>query len=109
MKLSGSLPAASSQNTHRVALAFLSDFYMVFPVRLKYPGFIPSLSTSLDHSIWFHNSVECAADQWLLQSVECIQASGGTSLNCSHIYSEDGTLLATCHQQAFFRSSTAKL
>ena len=101
MKINGSLPPDSSQNIHRVALSLLSDAAMVFAICLKYPDIRLSVNTSLDHSIWFHNSVQC--DQWFLQSIECIQAGGGTSLNSSHMYSEDGTLVASCMQQAFQR------
>lgn len=102
LKIYGSLPQGSSQNLHRVALAFLSDLNMAFPLRLKYPNYSEGFSTSLDHTIWFHSPVQCDVT-WFLQSVQCIQASEGTSLNSSHIFSEDGTLVATCQQQALHR------
>lgn len=102
LKIYGSLPQDSPQNVHRVALAFLSDFNMTFPLRLKYPTYSEGFSTSLDHTIWFHSPVQCDLT-WFLQSVQCTQASEGTSLNSSHIYSEDGTLVATCQQQALHR------
>lgn len=98
----GDIPQSYTQNHHRVALAFLSDFSMAFPLRLKYPQFTDGFITSLDHSIWFHSHVQCDAT-WFLQSVQCIRASEGTSLNASHMFSEDGTLVATCQQQALYR------
>ena len=102
MKCYGDFPESCTQNEHRVALAFLSDFSMTYPIRLKYPKFEFSITASLDHSMWFHGPVQC--DQmWFLHTVECIQAKEGTSLNSSHMYSEDGTHVATCQQQALFR------
>ena len=107
MKCYGSFPPSFTPNQHRVALAFLSDFFMAFPLlQLKYPTTNFSgpggLVTSLDHSIWFHSTVHCDST-WILQAVRCLQASEGTSLNSSHMYSEDGTPVATCQQQALYR------
>ena len=104
LKSYGSFPPSFSQNQHRVVLAFLSDFSMAFPLKLKYPtvNFKGALTTSLDHSIWFHDTVH-SDSTWILQVVQCTQASEGTSLNSSHMYSDNGTLVATCQQQALFR------
>ena len=101
MQCHGKVPESYTQNHHRVALAFLSDFSMASPLRLKYPEFTPGVMTSLDHSIWFHGPVHC--NDWFLHSVQCVQASEGTSLNASHMFSEDGALVATCQQQALYR------
>ena len=101
LKTSGSIPADQPQNTHRAALAFLSDFTMLMPIRFKYPE-LRGMVASLDHSIWFHAPVQ--ADQWHMLVNTCQQAGHGTSLNTRRIYSGDGTLVATCQQQALFRS-----
>ena len=98
----GDFPKSCDQNQHRVALAFLSDFCMPFPLRLKYPEFRGGLVTSLDHSVWFHGPVHCQGS-WFLQDIRCVQAGEGTSLNQSRMYSEDGALVATCQQQALYR------
>ena len=58
--------------------------------------------TSLDHAIWFHSPVHCQ-DSWFMLQTNCLQAGEGTSLNAGRLYSEDGTLVATCQQQALYR------
>lgn len=101
LRCHGDFPDSCHPNVHRVAIAFLSDFSMPTPLSLKYPGF-KGLVTSLDHSIWFHDTVDCDGT-WFLHVTNCLQAGDGTSLNSSHMYSENGTLVASCQQQALYR------
>ena len=97
----GEFPQSCSQNEHRVYLAFLSDYALAFPLKLKYPGF-RGFMTSLDHTIWFHGPVYCQ-NNWFLLDTKCVQAEGGLSLNSCRIFSEDGTVVASCQQQALYR------
>ena len=65
----------------------------------------PSLGmqVSLDHSIYFHDPLKLRADQWMLHEMESPWAGNERGLVMQRIYSEDGTLLASCVQEGVTR------
>ncbi len=56
---------------------------------------------SLDHAMWFQRPVR--ADEWLLLDAEAVSTSGARGINRAAIYSADGTLVATAHQEGLIR------
>lgn len=56
---------------------------------------------SLDHAVWFHRPVR--ADEWMLYVTHSPRTSGGRGLNFGHIYSKDGTLVASVAQEGLMR------
>ncbi|KAL5606690.1 uncharacterized protein BROUX77_003883 [Berkeleyomyces rouxiae] len=58
---------------------------------------------SLDHSIYFHNPEAVKADDWMLSDVISPFSGDGRGMVISHIYSRNGTLLATCVQEGVVR------
>ena len=71
-----------SQNTHRIAISFASDYNMPWSIFMKYPEKGKELlTTSLDHSIWFYENVDF--NQWHLFVQECVRSAHGRPLNIS--------------------------
>lgn len=60
------------------------------------------MMVSLDHSIYFHNPWEFRADEWMLSEMESPWAGEGRGLAIQKIWSQDGTLIATCTQEVCF-------
>ena len=56
---------------------------------------------SLDHSIWFHRPFR--ADEWWLYDQWSPSAHGGRGLAFGHVYTADGTLVATAAQEGVIR------
>lgn len=61
---------------------------------------------SLDHAVWFHEP--CRADRWLLYMTRSPRTSGGRGLNFGHIFSQDGTLVASVAQEGLMRNRKPK-
>lgn len=57
------------------------------------------MMVSLDHSIYFHNPRAFRADQWMFHEMESPWAGEGRGLAIQKIWSQDGTLIATCTQE----------
>lgn len=57
------------------------------------------MMVSLDHSIYFHNPWAFRADEWMLMEMESPWAGEGRGLGLQRIWSQDGTLIATCTQE----------
>ena len=89
---------------HQCVLTYASDFYLV-EAGLRYHAlswFDPEWKVaSLDHAIWFHRPFK--ADEWLLYTVDSPNTSGARGLNFGHIYSRDGTLVASAVQEGLMR------
>ena len=79
MRGRGTYDDTEHQNLHRIALAYTSDMAMARIVLNLYPDFVPGLVTSLDHSMWFHDSVK--AEQWHLYRSEAEHSAQGKILN----------------------------
>ena len=68
-----------SQNIHRIALSYASDFGLPLVIFHKYPHVSALMTTSLDHSVWFHENVDF--NQWHLFARECVRSAHGCPLN----------------------------
>ena len=113
-----SAPLGADQLLHRCAAAYMSDDLPCDAVVRAHPNSVPGwssddpgwweefkqrwFSASLDHAMWFHRPMR--ADQWQLYDVSCLSYSGGRGLTVGHIFSLDGTHVATFTQEALVRS-----
>jgi acyl-CoA thioesterase II len=96
------------QLVQRCALAYLSDDLPTEAVIRAWPearafmdgGTFP-FNASLDHAVWFHRPVR--ADRWHLHDLSCQGFVNGRGLAIGHIFSEDGTHVATVAQEALVR------
>jgi len=80
-------------------IAYLSDLTLVATGLLPYQeGVHFKLSTSLDHSIWYH-SFRFDVNEWLLYEQECVAHSESRSLVHAKIWSRSGKLLASTAQE----------
>jgi acyl-CoA thioesterase II len=89
---------------HRAALAYLSDYAILEPiVRMHGAAWTtPGLkAASLDHAVWWHRPAR--VDEWLLLELETSSSGGGRGLSHGHIYSADGTHVATVAQEGMVR------
>ncbi len=89
---------------HQCVLTYASDFYLV-EGGLREHGLtwmdLRWKIASLDHALWFHRPFR--ADEWLLYVVESPSTSGARGLNFGHVFSQDGTLVATAVQEGLMR------
>ncbi|KAJ5263920.1 Acyl-CoA thioesterase [Penicillium angulare] len=61
------------------------------------------MMVSLDHSIYFHNPRAFRSDEWMLHEMESPWAGEGRGLAIQKIWSQNGTLIATCTQEGVVR------
>ncbi|KAJ5722705.1 hypothetical protein N7488_000740 [Penicillium malachiteum] len=61
------------------------------------------MMVSLDHSIYFHNPRAFRADEWMFFEMESPWAGEGRGLAVQKIWSQNGTLIATCTQEGVVR------
>ncbi|PGG95673.1 acyl-CoA thioesterase II [Helicocarpus griseus UAMH5409] len=61
------------------------------------------MMVSLDHTIYFHNRRGFRADDWLFVEMTSPWAGDGRGLVMQKIWSQDGTLVATCVQEGVVR------
>lgn len=96
-------PYPGSVNHQRAALGFHVDQFMLNSMeastngllkdaRFEVKGKTPSMQTSLDHTMWFHNTFQIS--DWLLMVVENQAVSNGRALILARIYRKDGVLVA---------------
>jgi acyl-CoA thioesterase 8 len=57
------------------------------------------MMVSLDHSIYFHNPRSFRADEWIFTEMETPWAGDGRGLVYQRMYTQDGTLIASCVQE----------
>lgn len=50
-------------------------------------------------TIYFHNPKKVRADEWMFAEMESPWSGDGRGVVMQRIFSKDGTLLATCHQE----------
>ncbi|KAH7389857.1 thioesterase-like superfamily-domain-containing protein [Pyrenochaeta sp. MPI-SDFR-AT-0127] len=69
------------------------------------------MMVSLDHTIYFHNPRSFRADEWIFTEMETPWAGDGRGLVFQRMYTQDGTLIATCVQEGVvrLRQSDSKL
>lgn len=57
------------------------------------------MMVSLDHTIYFHNPRGFRADEWILSEMETPWSGDGRGLVFQRMYTQNGTLIATCVQE----------
>ena len=106
-RTNGTLP--DSRIIHNAAFTYISDLSLLGASLVPHGQFIGSdrvQPASLDHTIWFHRPVR--ADEWLLYDQTSPSASGARGLSTAHVFSEDGTLVATVAQEGLIRRITPR-
>ena len=63
-------------------------------------------SASLDHAVWFHRPFDAA--RWLAQSFTCHGLMGSRGLTLGHVFTEDGSHVATVTQEVLLREVRPK-
>ena len=97
-------PIEGTQSDHQAALGFLSDSTLIDHILIPHgkrwqdPDFE---GTSLDHAMWFHGPVN--ANEWLLFDQTVEWTGDGRGLATGRMYTESGTLVATCAQEGLMR------
>lgn len=90
---------------HAALLVFSIDFLLTRAAHVALGDSSPQVGASLDHTMWFHRPFR--SDDWLLVSSEGIVFAGSRSLCTAHVYTRDGTLVATATQEALIRTTPA--
>lgn len=99
-----SLATLKATATHQAVLAYASDMGLIntalrpHPVNRRTPGV---QAVSLDHSIWFHSSLDF--NQWHLYVQDSPIAEHGRVFAKGAIYSETGVLVASTSQEGLVR------
>lgn len=98
------------QLVHRCAFTYLSDDLpsesvdRAHPVRANDPDPHGNYyGASLDHTVWFHRTMR--ADEWHLHDFTCHSLSNSRGLSIGHVFSVDGTHVATVAQEFLFREA----
>jgi acyl-CoA thioesterase II len=85
-------------------LAYFSDMTLLDATLFAHGKsiFEPDLQVaSLDHSMWFHRTVNL--DEWLLYTQDSPSTSGGRGFARGSIYTQSGTLVASTAQEGLIR------
>ncbi len=99
-RINGELP--DDPGVHNIMLTYLSDLALMgTAVSAHAPSFDNLMGASLDHAMWFHRPVK--ANNWLLYDMKAPSASGARGFNIGHIYTEDGSLVASAAQEGLMR------
>jgi acyl-CoA thioesterase-2 len=100
-------PTIDTAPWHRIILAYLSDFSLLSAV-LAARGELGLRSSyrvsSLDHSMWFHQS--CRVDDWLLLVQDSPASSGAYGMARSLIFARTGVLVASVAQEGILLKDT---
>jgi acyl-CoA thioesterase-2 len=95
------------QLLHRCWLSYMSDDMPADGVRTAHPEFVGeqgiTFTASLDHTIWFHRPVR--ADHWHLYDFTCHSYVGARGLAIGHVFTPDGTHVATVAQEVLMRDA----
>lgn len=97
----------AEQLLHRCWLAYVSDDLPTDSVIRAHPlagdaaARESMYGASLDHTIWFHRALQ--ADRWHLYDFSCHHYVGGRGLAIGHVFSPDGTHVATVAQETLVR------
>jgi acyl-CoA thioesterase-2 len=95
-----SAPVGDSAALHAAALAYLSDYYLIFPAvapRITRLPHEPAYIASLNHTMWFHRP--CRADDWLLVRAEGQDLGDGRALARASVHTRDGQRVITMAQE----------
>ena len=91
-------------HVHDAGVAYLSDSTLIDHITLPHGKRWQDSDfdgTSLDHAMWFHQTVR--ADEWLLFDQKVEWTGDGRGVASGRIYTESGTLVATCMQEGLMR------
>jgi acyl-CoA thioesterase-2 len=100
----GSGPLGVGQAVQRAMLAFASDLlllataYRPHGIQIGGPEVI---SASIDHSIWFHDDVDCG--EWLLYATDSPFAGSGRGFARGSFFDRAGRLVASVAQEGLMR------
>jgi acyl-CoA thioesterase-2 len=89
---------------HRAALTYISDLTLLGATLVPHgllPGSPGVQAASLDHAVWFHRPFR--ADEWLMYDEVSPSASGARGLAFGHLFTQDGTLVASVAQEGLIR------
>lgn len=102
LRANGRLP--DDPRIHKYLLAYASDFNFL-PTALMPHGHSfwerELQVATIDHSMWFHQDFRF--DDWVLYVMESPRAIAGRGLVQGHVYTRDGTLVATAMQEGIIR------
>lgn len=72
-----------------------------YPPGVENPQLLPEIGmlVSLDHSIYFHEPKNFRVDEWLFIETVSPWSGDGRGVVQQHMFSVDGTLVATCFQE----------
>jgi acyl-CoA thioesterase-2 len=91
------------------AVAYMSDDYPTDAVVSMQPDLDPNLGPedepfvafSLDHAVWFHRPIR--AEEWHFTGMVCHGIISSRGLTTGHVFTEDGTHVATISQEVLLR------
>ena len=99
-RVAGRLP--DDPTIHAAALTFVTDLTLLGAGLARKGGWDDRYEgASLDHAVWFHAPVR--ADEWFLYETDSPAAAGARALNFGHIWSVDGTHVASVAQEGLIR------
>jgi len=61
------------------------------------------MMVSLDHTIYFHEPRKFRADEWMFTEMASPWSGDGRGVVMQHMFTRDGTLVATCFQEGVVR------
>ncbi len=109
VRVGGGKPLGVAQSVQRATLALVSDALLLatayIPHRLQLTG-ANVQSASIDHSVWFHDDVECG--DWLLYVLDSPWAGGARGIGRGHFYTREGRLVASVAQEGLMRVRSGK-
>ena len=100
----GAGPLGVEQSLQRGLLGFVSDMLLLATAYRPHGLVIGGpdvISASIDHSIWFHDDVECG--DWLLYAMDSPWAGQGRGFARGHFFTADGRLIASVAQEGLIR------
>jgi acyl-CoA thioesterase-2 len=102
------MPDPVALELSHAALAYLSDDVPTDAVLPQHPEALPAgqnhgrfMVASLDHAVWFHRPFDPA--QWHLFDATSQGFGNGRGLTVGHVFSTDGTHVATVTQEVLIR------
>lgn len=99
-------PIGEDQTTHAAAIAFMSDYVVIFSLHDARPAVAPTDTIrTINHALWFHRPL--CADRWHLFSSEPQSVSAGRGLTLGTVFDEDGALVASFVQETVIRPPAA--
>ncbi|PAV77450.1 hypothetical protein WR25_09221 [Diploscapter pachys] len=90
---------------HQCVAAYLTDLSMINTAIRPHAakdGFVPSMSFSLDHNVWFHEP-DFRVDDWMLYETVSTKAGGSRAFIEGRLWTKDGRLVVSTAQEALIR------